>query len=161
MRRLARWGAFLLCAVALLVAVTWAVGRFSGHRVYLLNSTNCRIWVMTQHDGHVVKSGETALVKSGFVERTPTVLIGSGDQTWFGGLHFTESKLQIRGQDDISIPVSWRASSLFGSTLTYELTGVGQLVIQPPQQAQLLPTQPAGLPMQARSGIQLSKCIRS
>ena len=147
--RLTRILATLLMVVVVMAAVAFMRGQVAGNRIFLLNSTNCRIEVMEEHDGSVAQPGETVLVKPGFIKRTPTMLIASGSHSWFGGLHFAEDKLQVHGRDDIIIPLSWRETSLFGTRLTYELTAQGQLVVY--SAGNKLPgPQPSGLPLQGR-----------
>jgi hypothetical protein len=155
--RIARVVALLLLAIVVPLAVASAGGRFIGNRVYMLNSTHCRVVVMEEHDGYGANPGETILVKPGLVDRTPTMLILAGSTVWFGGLHFTDDMLQVRGQADIVIPRSWLHSSFLGSTLTYELTAGGELLVkQPPDQSSV--SQPQGFPLKARPPSASSEC---
>lgn len=157
--RPARVVALLLLVIVIPLSVTSVAGRFMGDRVYLLNSTPCRVVVMEQHDGHEANPGETVLIKSGFVDRTPTMMVFSGSAFWFGGLHFTTDTLQVRDQADIAIPPSWLSSSIMGKELTYELTADGQLLVKGPTMQPSMP-QPKGLPLKARATPDSKQCRR-
>ena len=102
--------------------------RYMGDRVYLLNNTSCRVVVMEEHDGHAANPGEEVLIKPGFVDRIPTMMIVTDSAVWFGGLRFTVSTLHVRDQADIQIPPLFAWDFDRGRTLTYELTTDGQLL---------------------------------
>ena len=143
--------ALALLALVILIPIAGAElgARFMGSRIYLLNSTNCRVVVMEQHDGYGADPGERVLVKAGFVDRTPTMLIVAGSSIWFGGLHFSLDKLQVRDHDDVLIRAEMLEHSILGSSLTYELTDRGMLAVKQPL-SQIGAAQPVGLPLIAR-----------
>jgi hypothetical protein len=146
--------------VGIFIAAESTAGRFVGHRVYLRNSTICEILVTHEHDGFIVKPGETVLVKSGLIGRTPTMMISANWDIWFWGLHFSADRLHVRGNNDITFPSSWLKSSLFGTTLTFDLTRQGQLIVLPPNDAaQLALPQPEGLPLQHQLSSRSNECI--
>jgi len=158
--RIARVVVLLVVVVGILIAAESAAGRFVGHRVYLRNSTICEVVVMQEHDGIMAKPGETVLVKSGLIDRTPTMMITANWDIWFGGLHFSADRLQVRGNSDVIFPSLWLKSSLIGTTLTFDLTRQGQLVVLPPNDAtQIALPQPEGLPLQHRLGSRSDECI--
>ena len=157
--RPARVVALLILVIVLPLAVTSVASRFTGDRVYLVNSTPCRVVVMEQHDGHEANPGETVLIKSGFLDRTPTMMVFSGSAFLFGGLHFTMNTLQVRDQADIAIPPSWLSSSITGKELTYELTADGQLLVKGPTTQSSMP-QPKGLPLKTRATPDSTQCRR-
>ena len=137
-------------------------GHFVGNRVYLLNSTSCEVAVMNEHDGTLAKPGETVLVKSGIIDRTSTLLITANGDIWFGGLHFDSSgKFEFRGHDDIKVSESWFRHTLFGTTLTYELSQQGDLSVRHPLNStdSQLP-QPVGLPIRHLPGPRSNDCAR-
>lgn len=158
--RIARIVALLILVVVVPLSVASVGSRYTGDRVYLLNSTRCRIVVMEQHDGHGANPGAEVLIKHGFVDRTPTMMIVSGSAIWLGGLHFSIDKLQVRDVADIAIPSSWLGSSITGRTLTYELTADGQLLVKAPP-AYPASQQPQGLPLKVRQTADSNECIRS
>jgi hypothetical protein len=160
--KFARVIVLLIAVVAVPIALASIAGRVVGERVYLLNSSLCRVAVMDQHNGSSIHPGETALVKHGFLDRTPNILIVAEGDIWFGGLHFGSSKLEIRGQDDIVIPRGWLETSWLGSSLTYELTAKGELILRSPKRVgSYVMSQPAGLPATRRLGSLSSKCTRA
>jgi len=158
--RPARVVALLLLMVVVPLSVTSVASRFLGDRVYLLNSTPCRVVAVEQHNGHEANPGETVLIKSGFADRTPTMMVFSGSAFWFGGLHFTMDTLQVRDQANIAIPPSWLSSSILGRELTYELTADGQLLVKGPTMQPSMP-QPKGLPLKTLATPDSKQCRRS
>lgn len=132
-----------------------------GERVYLLNKSLCQVSVMDQHNGSLVPSGETTLVKPGFLDRTPTMLIAVNGDILFGGLHFASGKLEIRGRSDIIIPKEWLETSFLDSSLTYELTAKGELILHSHQgNGSHAIAQPLGLPLVGRFGRRSIECMR-
>ena len=156
---IARIVALLILVIVVPLSVASVGSRYMGDRVYLLNSTRCRVVVMEQHDGHGANPGEEVLVKRGFVARTPTMMIASGSAIWLGGLHFSIDKLQVRDMADIAIPSSWLGSSIRGRTLAYELTAEGQLLVKAPP-ARPSVQQPQGFPLKVRLAANSNECIR-
>lgn len=146
--RLSRIVALLLFVLAIAVILITIGSRYTGDRVYILNSTSCRLVVIEEHDGYRASPGESTLVKSGFVNQTPTMMIRVGSSFWFGGLHFSQEKLRLRDQDDVLIPRIWRQASSFGTTLTYEITANGELRLKGLGGESSAP-QPLGLPLKA------------
>jgi len=120
--RIARIAALLVAVVGLPLAAANVAGRVAGDRIYLLNRTACVVTVMSQHEGVAIKPGEAGLIKSGFVERTPTVLIASGPGIWVGGLHFSLHRIEVRGRPDVAIPRAAYESSRLGAALKLEVT---------------------------------------
>jgi hypothetical protein len=158
-RQMTRIALLLILASGILMAATSFLNHYIGHRVYLRNSTLCRVAVMQEHDGIVARPGETVLVKSGLVDRTPTLMITAKSTIWASGLHFSFNRLQIREHGDIIVPASWSTGSLFGATVTYAITRQGQLVLLPPgDTSQATLAQPAGLPIQLWSGSASKEC---
>lgn len=153
---------FMLLLLALIVAAfVFAIsfiGRFSGDRIYIHNGTNCQIVAMDEHEGITAAPNETIMIKSGHGSRTPTMLIASGGSLLFGGLHFTDGGIETRGQGVISVPLSWRKTSLMGSTLTYELTANGALIIQPSSRPLAAASQPTGFPLRPIKGFDMQQC---
>jgi hypothetical protein len=157
--RIARIVALLLLVLAIPYAVASIGGRYGGNRIYLTNNTKCRVVLMEQHDGTAALPGETILVKPGFLDRTPTMLIGFDTGILIGGLHFSEDRLQVRGLDDIAVPASWREKTTFGTKLTYELNARGQLLLRAAYESKVSSGQPPGLPVQTRIESQWERCI--
>lgn len=144
--RIARVVVLLLLVIAVPLILVSVGGRFIGSRVYIVNNTGCRVVVMEEHDGYDANPGESVLIKSGLVDSTPTMMILAGSTVWFRGLHFSNEKLRMRGQDDILIPHSLLRTSLIGSTLTYELTANGLLQLKL-QAGDSSASQPLGFPL--------------
>jgi hypothetical protein len=119
--RTVRVVALLVAVVGVPLAVASVAGQVSGDRVYLLNSTNCVVAAMSQHEGVTVKPGESALLKPGFLARTPTMILASGPGIWIGGLHFSIDRVEVRHRADVEVPEAWRTSSFLGTTITLEL----------------------------------------
>ena len=142
----------------LLIAAPTVAGRFIGNRIYLLNSTSCPLALMSEHEGLVAQPGQTVLAKNGLIDRTPTMMIAVNNDIWFGGLHFSSKKLEIRDHEDVLVPASWVRVVLGGTTLTYEVTDAG---LQLETERQSPKAQPLGLPLSRRSGSQRSiACVR-
>ena len=156
--RVTRVLALLALVIVIPIACVTVAARFMGSRIYLLNSTSCRVVVMEEHDGHGADPGDRVLVKTGFVDRTPTMFILAGASFLYGGLHFSIDKLQVRDHDDVLIPAAMLERSVLGSSLTYELTDRGMLVVKQPI-SQIGAVQPVGLPLVARSPL-ISVCAR-
>ena len=157
--RIARIAGLLIFVILVPLSVASVGSLYMGDRVYLLNNTRCRIVVMEEHDGHEANPGEEVLIKRGFVERTPTMMILAGSAVWFGGLHFAVNTLQVRDKSDIAIPPFFLGSSMLGRTLTYELTMDGQLLVKSPPMHPSV-AQPQGLPLKARTTADSNECIR-
>jgi len=158
--RIARILVLLCIVIGIPIAAASVAGHYVGHRVYLLNSTRCQVTVMSEHEGATVQPGEIMLVKPGLIDRTPSLIIIANWDMWFDGLHFTSDRLQTRFKDDIVVSNAWFADSIFGTTLTYELTRQGRLVIMPPKgMGQNALTQPAGLPLEHRLGTRSKECV--
>ncbi|WP_459204331.1 hypothetical protein ACQVRV_17335 (plasmid) [Ralstonia pseudosolanacearum] len=146
--RFARIAALLLLVLAIPLIFSIIRGRYSGDRIYILNSTSCRIVVMEEHDGYGANPGESTLIKWSSVEQTPTMKILAGSTVLFSGLHFSQEKLRMRDHDDILIQHIWRQVSSFGTTLTYDITADGELRLK--EQGGKSPApQPLGLPLKA------------
>jgi len=157
--RLARIITLLILVIIVPLSVASVGSRYMGDRVYLLNNTSCRVVVMEEHDGHAANPGEEVLIKPGFVDRTPTMMIVTDSAVWFGGLRFAVSTLQVRDQADIQIPPSLLGTLIGGRTLTYELTTDGQLLVKgPPMHSSM--AQPQGLPLKARTTPNPNECKR-
>ena len=150
MMRIARILTLLFLALLLGYICVDAVGRYSGDRVYLKNSSICTIHLISEHDGQKAEPGETILLKSGFVERTPTMLIAHAKGIWVGGLHFSADKFSVRGEADRDVPAQWMQKSFFGRRLGFDLKKNGQLDIAGPNDKGA--TQPQGFPFKLPLG---------
>ncbi|MGH1510443.1 hypothetical protein [Ralstonia solanacearum] len=146
--RFSRIVALLLFVLAIPAIIITIGSRYTGDRVYIMNSTSCRVVVTEEHDGYRANPGESTLIKSSFVNQTPTMMIRVGSTFWFGGLHFSQKKLRLRDHDDVLIPRTWRQLSFFGTKLTYEITADGELRLKGPRGESSAP-QPSGLPLKA------------
>ena len=155
--RFARIVALLLFVLAVPAILITIGSRYTGDRVYILNSTSCSVTVIEEHDGHRANPGESTLIKSGVVNQTPTMMIRVGSTVWFGGLHFSQEKLRLRDHDDVLIPRTWRQASSFGTTLTYEITSDGELRLKTPRGESSAP-QPLGLPLKAPAQALADRC---
>jgi hypothetical protein len=136
------------------------LARYTGGRVYVLNGTSCRIVVIEEHDGYAADPGEMILVKPSLIDRSPTMMIRAGSSIWFGGLHFSLARLEVRERQDVLIPPSLLRSTRFGSSLTYQLTDRGQLVIANPTGEAAI-VQPQGLPLTARPASAATECAHA
>lgn len=152
--RILRVLSLLLIALAVPLVVASVASRVAGDRIYLLNATNCNVSVIEQHDGKTAAPGELILVKAGFVDRTPTLLITSNSVIWYGGLHFSTDIFQNRGEPDVPISSAWRVSSMFGTKQIYELRADG-LFLRSPTDPIALP-QPVGFPVIPRGGSKIT-----
>ncbi len=159
--RIARIVALLLLVVAIPYGAASIGGRFGGNRIYLTNNTKCHVVLMEQHDGTAALPGETILVKPGFLDRTPMMLIAFDSGILLGGLHFSEDRLQVRDFNDIVVPASWLEQTTFGTKLIYELNARGQLLLRAGNGTELPTAQPPGLPVQTRIDFQGERCVHS
>ena len=120
--RIGRIAALLIAAVGLPLAAATVAGRVAGDRIYLLNRTACVVTVMSEHEGVAIQPGDVGLIKPGFIDRTPTMLIVSGPGAWVEGLHFSLHRIEARGRPEVAIPPTAYESTSFGSTLKLEVT---------------------------------------
>jgi hypothetical protein len=163
-RRVVRILILLGAVIAVPFAVASVAGNFVGHRVYLVNSTLCDVAVMEEHGGLIAKPGEKILIKSGLIDRTPSMMITANWDIWFSGLRFaSDGTLALRGRDgavvSVVIPSSWNEHAFFGTVLIYEVTRQGQLVVrQPASGSSAVSLQPSGLPVEHRSGSRSKEC---
>ncbi|MEX5832849.1 hypothetical protein AB3332_22995 [Ralstonia solanacearum] len=67
--RFARIVALLLFVLAVPAILITLGSRYTGDRVYILNSTSCSVAVIEEHDGHRANPGESTLIKSGVVNQ--------------------------------------------------------------------------------------------
>lgn len=153
--RAVRISVLLALILALGYACIEVAGRYLGDRVYLKNSSACTIHLMSQHNGQKVEPGETVLVKPGFVDRTPSMLVVHAKGIWIGGLHFSADKFSVRGEADREVPAEWVQGTIFGRRLVFDLNPKGQLAVIPPNPEGL--SQPRGFPVNFRDakGVQL------
>ena len=143
--------------VASLIAifvVAYASMEFGGHlfgdRVYLKNDYKCNIVVMDEHGSTSISIGQVTLIKSGFTEHTPTLLIAADSKTVLHGLHFSINQIQTRNTPPILVPAFWRTYTIFGSKLVYTLNSSGNLELNHPNTDDKNLKQPVGLPLQGR-----------
>jgi hypothetical protein len=139
--------ALLAAAVGLPIAGATVAGRIAGDRIYLLNSTACVVAVMSQHDGVAIRPGEVGLIKPGFVDRTPTMLIASRG-IWLGGLHFSFDRIEVRDRAEVAIPLSARETASLGAAINLEVTE-GELRVAIPGGVR---AQPEGFPITFQPG---------
>lgn len=156
MMRIARILTQLFLALLLGYICIDAVGRYSGDRVYLKNSSICTIHLISEHDGQKAEPGKTILLKPGFVDKTPTMLISHAKGIWVGDLHFSAGKFSVRGEADREIPAEWMQKSFFGRRLVFDLKKNGQLDIAGPSEKE--GTQPQGFPFKLPLGGDEQRC---
>ncbi|QHJ01041.1 hypothetical protein GT347_25475 [Xylophilus rhododendri] len=124
---------FLLVLVLVTIfAAGELMGRHFGDRIYLRNASPCTIVMMSEHQGIEANPGESVLIKAGFIDRTPTMLITRVGGIWQGGLHFSIDNFSVRDQPDRAIPPDWIENTLRGRKLTYVLDKDGQISVISP-----------------------------
>lgn len=140
--------------------VAWPLGeRHVGNRIFLANASACDIVVSDEHGGATIRPGHRELVRSGFIDHSPSMLVATRQQAWTG-VRFHERLVNVRTADgnnlDISIPPNWWHPTSLGRELTFEVDGTGRLVLRAPLGAVPgpqpsgfpLPSLPAGMPIQ-------------
>lgn len=154
--RAARMSVLLALVLALGYASIEVAGRYLGDRVYLKNSSACTIHLMSEHDGQKAEPSETVLVKPGFVDRTPSMLVVHAKGIWVGGLHFSADRFSVRGEAEREVPAEWMQGTMFGRRLVFDLNPDGQLaVIAPNPEGR---SQPRGFPVKLNDGKGVQLC---
>jgi hypothetical protein len=144
----------VVASLIVIFVVAYALMEVGGHlfgdRVYLKNDYQCNIVVMDEHESTSVSIGQVALIKSGLMERTPTLLIAADSKPVLHGLHFSINQIQARNTPPIFVPAFWRTYTFSGSKLVYILSSNGNLKLHYPNTGEENPKQPIGLPLEGR-----------
>jgi hypothetical protein len=137
-----------LCAGVVLAA--FGGEKYIGARVFVRNNSLCDIELSEEHSGSTIHPGERVLAKSGFIERSPTMLLVSKHRGWTG-LRFEETSMEIRTREGerikIAIPPQWWGSTLLGRELTFEVDRSEYLVVKAPTDVLRGSAQPGHFPL--------------